>query len=354
MKFLNFTRSMHIMLVFQLEKELHRKITKGLLRTLHSHVAEKVVSNTSTTLKPQPTSQTCCKARLSACSDTAGVWSITGVHLEHNHQTSPSKSRVFRCYRQLDVHVKRQLEVNDIAVLIRNKLSAVPEQYILRRWRKDVSRLYMRVKINYNGWITTPGQLNYEKLCKAFTDVADLAADNDNETQKLLEWIETKASDLAISKLGSGCGRNLISQLSMQVDHVDDATQVSTCKVLDPKYTKTKGAPKKLRKKGPLEKSSKKSKVSMISSKEKNSQPKKIQSSNVFIQPPDQNAVMTPLSFSQQLMGVHHHPWNIDYGVHLVSNYGGDQASTTPCSSRWSSNDDEVIGSMGVINYEAS
>ncbi|XP_075499376.1 protein FAR1-RELATED SEQUENCE 2-like [Primulina tabacum] len=199
-----------------------------------------------------------------------------------------------------------------IAVLICNKLSAVPEQYILRRWRKDVSRLYMRVKINYDGWITTPGQLNYEKLCKAFTDVADLAADNDDETQKLLEWIETKASDLAISKLGSGCGRNLISQLSMQVDHVDDATQVSTCKVLDPKYTKTKGAPKKLRKKGPLEKSSKKSK------------------------------------------GVHHHPWNIDYGVHLVSNYGGDQASTTPCSSRWSSNDDEVIGSMGVINYEAS
>ncbi|XP_075515863.1 protein FAR1-RELATED SEQUENCE 5-like [Primulina tabacum] len=151
-----------------------------------------------------------------------------------------------------------------IALLIRNKLSAVSEQYILRRWRKDVNRLYMRVKINYNGWITTPGQLNYEKLCKAFTDVAELAADNDDETQKLLKWIETKASDLAISKLGSGCGRNLISQLSMQVDHVDDATQVSTCKVLDPKYTKTKGAPKKLRKKGPLEKSSKKSKVRYI------------------------------------------------------------------------------------------
>lgn len=60
----------------------------------------------------------------------------------------------------------------------------------------------MRVKINYNGWIPTPGQFNYEKLCKAFTNVADLAADNDDETEKLLEWIESKASDLAISKLG--------------------------------------------------------------------------------------------------------------------------------------------------------
>lgn len=109
----------------------------------------------------------------------------------------------------------------------------------------------MRVKINYNGWITTPGQLNYEKLCEAFTNVADLVADNDDETQKLLKWIESKANDLAISKLRSSCDRNLVSPLSMQVksDRVDDATQASTCKVFDPKYTKTKGAPKKLRKK---------------------------------------------------------------------------------------------------------
>ncbi|XP_073154068.1 protein FAR1-RELATED SEQUENCE 5-like [Henckelia pumila] len=61
-------------------------------------------SNTSTTLKPQPTSQTGCKARLSACSDATGVWKITSVYLEHNHEISPSKSRVFRCYRELNAH----------------------------------------------------------------------------------------------------------------------------------------------------------------------------------------------------------------------------------------------------------
>ncbi|XP_073121577.1 protein FAR1-RELATED SEQUENCE 4-like [Henckelia pumila] len=74
-------------------------------------------SNTSTTLKPQQTGRTGCKARLSACSDVVGVWRITVVHLEHNHQTIPSKSRLFRCYRQLNANVKRQLEVNDIAVI---------------------------------------------------------------------------------------------------------------------------------------------------------------------------------------------------------------------------------------------
>ncbi|XP_022858320.1 protein FAR1-RELATED SEQUENCE 5-like [Olea europaea var. sylvestris] len=35
--------------------------------------------------------------------------------LEHNHKTSPSKSRLYRCNRQLSERVKRQLEVNDIA-----------------------------------------------------------------------------------------------------------------------------------------------------------------------------------------------------------------------------------------------
>ncbi|XP_073129240.1 protein FAR-RED IMPAIRED RESPONSE 1-like [Henckelia pumila] len=644
---------------FPVRKRTSRKNKEGVVTYIAFTCGResRINSNTSTTMKPQPTGQTGCKARLTACSDVAGVWKITGVHLEHNHQTSPTKSRAFRCYRQLNAHVKRQLEVNDIAdiplhksynsvvveaggyekmtfiekdcrnyidkvrklrlgegdaaaiqayfskmqflspgfffsldlddegrlknifwadnrcrqaykefgdvmtfdttyltnkydmpfapfvgvnhhghstllgcgllssedtetfvwlfkiwlefmefkspqgiitdqdramqnaiearenslgsmfsqnfilgrnvnnptkesmnsffdgyvhsktslkqfveqyeralrskvekefqadfksfsqmvpcvtqfdierqfqsaytiakfkefqqeltgkmycdieysedgcnlfefrgiicrhaiaVLIRNKFSVVPEQYILRRWRKDVSRLYMRVKINYNGWITTPGQLNYEKLCEAFTNVADMAADNDEETQKLLEWIESKASDLAISKLRSGCGRNLVSPQSMQVqsDHVDDTTQASiaTCKVLDPKYTKTKGAPKKLRKKGPLEKCSKKSKVLVKSRKEKNFQPKNIEYNNVIIQPGVQNSVMNQISFSQQLIGVHHHPWNIDYGVHLVSNYGVDQELTTLCSSKWCSNEDEVIGSNGVINNEA-
>ncbi|XP_022880690.1 protein FAR-RED IMPAIRED RESPONSE 1-like [Olea europaea var. sylvestris] len=37
------------------------------------------------------------------------------AHLEHNHKTSPSKSRLYRCNRQLSECVKRRLEVNDIA-----------------------------------------------------------------------------------------------------------------------------------------------------------------------------------------------------------------------------------------------
>ncbi|XP_022897475.1 protein FAR-RED IMPAIRED RESPONSE 1-like [Olea europaea var. sylvestris] len=64
---------------------------------------------------PQPTTQTDCKARISASSDVNGTWRINIVNLEHNHTCSPSKSRFYRCNRKLPAHVKRKLEVNDMA-----------------------------------------------------------------------------------------------------------------------------------------------------------------------------------------------------------------------------------------------
>ncbi|KAL2504727.1 FAR1-related sequence 4 [Abeliophyllum distichum] len=47
--------------------------------------------NTSTSLKPQTTIKTRCKARLTVVSDVTGSWRITKVHLEHNYkQVLPS------------------------------------------------------------------------------------------------------------------------------------------------------------------------------------------------------------------------------------------------------------------------
>ncbi|XP_022846289.1 protein FAR1-RELATED SEQUENCE 1-like [Olea europaea var. sylvestris] len=71
--------------------------------------------STNSTLKPQPTIQTGRKARLTAASDIHGTWRICIVHLDHNHKTSPSKSRLYRCNRELSAQVKRKLEVNNVA-----------------------------------------------------------------------------------------------------------------------------------------------------------------------------------------------------------------------------------------------
>ncbi|XP_022851585.1 protein FAR-RED IMPAIRED RESPONSE 1-like [Olea europaea var. sylvestris] len=71
-------------------------------------------TNTSNSLKSQPTIQTGCKANLTASIDIHGIWKICTVCLEHNHKTSHSKSRLYRCNRELSANVKRKLEVNDM------------------------------------------------------------------------------------------------------------------------------------------------------------------------------------------------------------------------------------------------
>ncbi|XP_022870889.1 protein FAR1-RELATED SEQUENCE 5-like [Olea europaea var. sylvestris] len=72
-------------------------------------------STATESLRPQPTIQIDCKARISASSYDHGSWRINVVHLDHNHGTSPSKSRLFRCNREFSAHVKWRLEVNDVA-----------------------------------------------------------------------------------------------------------------------------------------------------------------------------------------------------------------------------------------------
>ncbi|CAA3002000.1 Hypothetical predicted protein [Olea europaea subsp. europaea] len=44
--------------------------------------------NSQTSLNPTQTIETGCKARLTTCSDTRGIFRINVVHLEHNHKTS--------------------------------------------------------------------------------------------------------------------------------------------------------------------------------------------------------------------------------------------------------------------------
>ncbi|XP_022862756.1 protein FAR1-RELATED SEQUENCE 5-like [Olea europaea var. sylvestris] len=102
---------------FPFRKRNSKKDDDGIVRyvTLTCSREGKRSSTTIGSLKPQPTIQTGCKARLTASMDSRGIWRINIVNLEHNHKTSPSKSRLYRCNRELSAHVKRRLQVNDMA-----------------------------------------------------------------------------------------------------------------------------------------------------------------------------------------------------------------------------------------------
>ncbi|XP_022865261.1 protein FAR-RED IMPAIRED RESPONSE 1-like [Olea europaea var. sylvestris] len=63
-----------------------------------------------------------------------------------------------------------------IAILIRNNITTMPDSYILRRWRRNVNRAHSRVAINYDGLASTPEQMRYDDMCRAFSEVVDLTA----------------------------------------------------------------------------------------------------------------------------------------------------------------------------------
>ncbi|KAL8490343.1 hypothetical protein ACS0TY_026015 [Phlomoides rotata] len=59
-----------------------------------------------------------CTARLNAIRQDNGSWIISKMVTEHNHEIDPTFSPLMPAHRQLNVHMKRQLEANDIAGII--------------------------------------------------------------------------------------------------------------------------------------------------------------------------------------------------------------------------------------------
>ncbi|KAL2492850.1 Protein FAR1-RELATED SEQUENCE [Abeliophyllum distichum] len=532
---------------FPIRKRNSRKGDDGIVRyvTLTCSQEGRRSSTTSTSLKPQPTSQTGCKARLTAGSEISGLWRINTVHLEHNHKTSPSKSRLYRCNREVTAHVKRKLECNDVAgiplhksfnsavveaggyekmtciekdcrnyivkvrrlrlgegdaaaiqayfskmqtncpgfyfnmdldeecrlknifwapkgiitdqdramqnaihivfpttrhrwclwhimkklpekfgnnnckgaifsaihnvvydsqspavfeddwgkmlqmfdlhendwlsglykdrsrwvpcflktnfwvgmsttqrsesinalfdgchlfefrgilckhaitVLIRNDIVKLPDTYILRRWRRDVSRAYTRVKINYDGWITNPGQLRYDRLCLAFAKVADLVADDEERSQQIMEWIECQSTDMSIPRSKPSCGSNFLSQHSVQIGSLStECEKNETVQILDPKFCKSKGAPKKLRRKGPLEARAKKPKAVSKGKKSKTLVQPVMENIGASIQPSIEPYLPISLPNSLPNLGDPCQPWTHCYGVNLMPTFQMDR-----------------------------
>lgn len=81
----------------------------------------KTESNSRNILKPNPTTGLGCKAKVNIVHGPDGKFHLSTVILDHNHILSPDESRLFRCNKRLDFHVKRRLELNDRAGIQVNK-----------------------------------------------------------------------------------------------------------------------------------------------------------------------------------------------------------------------------------------
>jgi hypothetical protein len=72
-------------------------------------------------LKPNPSAGLGCKAKINITRCHSGKFRLSKVILDHNHTLSPLKSRLFRCNKKMNFHVKRRLLLNDRAGIRVNK-----------------------------------------------------------------------------------------------------------------------------------------------------------------------------------------------------------------------------------------
>ena len=57
-------------------------------------------------------------------------------------------------------------------------------------------RCYSKLKVCYGVQNLTIQQEMYEKMCNAFSEVADIASDDENNYKTVLDWIEKTIKDL--------------------------------------------------------------------------------------------------------------------------------------------------------------
>ncbi|XP_038708509.1 protein FAR1-RELATED SEQUENCE 5-like [Tripterygium wilfordii] len=83
-----------------------------------------------------------------------------------------------------------------LVVFIARDIFVLPDKYVLTRWRKDVRRCHSRVKINYDGWTLSNEQRRYDDMCRSFSQLADVAADNEGYFVNVMQWIKVSLKNM--------------------------------------------------------------------------------------------------------------------------------------------------------------
>ncbi|KAI3853881.1 hypothetical protein MKX03_018896 [Papaver bracteatum] len=145
-----------------------------------------------------------------------------------------------------------------ISIITRQGIELLPEKYIVRRWRKDVKRSHTSVKVNVNFWENTVERERYNSLTILFSEVADMAVENDVEFDSIKQWLVAKLDMLKTQKQSAeneptilstneskeGEEANVIENSEEEKKLHEEAMDSVGVGVLDPHRNKQKGRPR--------------------------------------------------------------------------------------------------------------
>lgn len=76
-----------------------------------------------------------------------------------------------------------------LSVCTRERVKNVPEKYVLTRWKKNIKRKHSYIKSSYCARELKPQMDRFDKLCKHFYEIAEVAAESEDATKALHETL---------------------------------------------------------------------------------------------------------------------------------------------------------------------
>ncbi|XP_050896702.1 protein FAR-RED IMPAIRED RESPONSE 1-like [Lathyrus oleraceus] len=124
-----------------------------------------------------------------------------------------------------------------LSVCSQERIVSLPEKYVLKRWKKNIKRKHSYIKTSYGVTELKPQIDRFDKLCKHFYEVAEVAVESEETTEDLHETLRLFSSNTSI-KDSSLIEENLN----------DDFNPINSNRIRSPKHVKRKGRPPSKRK----------------------------------------------------------------------------------------------------------
>ncbi|KAM1252255.1 hypothetical protein ACFX13_041124 [Malus domestica] len=125
-------------------------------------------------------------------------------------------------------------------VLGHRDIDFMPDKYIIRRWREDVNRCHIRVRISYSNWVATPEAQRSDKMKKTFDDIKELANDSDDKCMLVVRWMhKLKEQICKHDEAASSTQPTPQSRVAMNSDPLPNPSQ----RILTPLSARGKGRP---------------------------------------------------------------------------------------------------------------
>jgi len=137
-----------------------------------------------------------------------------------------------------------------LCVCAQERVKNVPEKYVLTRWKKNIKRKHTYIKTSYCVTQLKPQMERFDKLCKHFYKVAEVAAEFEDTSKDLHEILHRFASDLPTKNATTG---------NVEGSFDGDSNPNNGTEIHSPLRVKRKGRPPSKRKMSAIEKVVKKS-----------------------------------------------------------------------------------------------